>query len=745
MSKKSTASISDDFYAGVRENIVAFLVFLGCSITAYRVVQYYRWRPVHLRHDPKNAYTDNATTGKFGINDTLINIVKWNRSPRPKLNHWTVESSRFNVPNTDPTVNNDPLHLSAYDLATKEIWRRGGPIRGQPPIIKSSVISNTSSVNRDNSNNRIEDDNDDDDDGDDETLFTQLLCVLALAAVVFNLVWLPGTVLLEGVMHWSYQHYYWQWLNTSLVAKLHQYAIYSANIAVYALLPIAYFYSEAVQNINVSVDNTSHEHHSHGKVETRKTSSSSTDLRENLVRLREAIINWLLVATLAAGGVFVAASMLGVRGVAGWLGVLDGWMAVVCSLVAIHCVPRGCLRLFERLRRWPIPLWHRHKVQESIDMIEFEEAVWQRRLASTINTTPNQLSVPTLTTTTTTRPRALTMPESQLNIPISVTLLPRSKTPPTAIDTTTTNTTTISSGITGDYGLTTYTALHRLRQLTNDRQLAQAEMRISPTWRNSGFLLLSIITTVSWWLLQLRVALAIIRGLVTLAVPLKEGTLDPLLWLRWLPASELTSGMLRAMLLVYFTACLFTGVYDTSIMRRIWPRPGRSTIKVAVANIAVCIVLAAGLPILTAILGLSDSASLADAADDLVASAQAAIPLPPPPPPPESWYITLLSPRQWLSILWLWLCNSWTLLVNWITGVDTSNIVTDTAVTINELADSATTTPTLTSFEERMAVLELPDLGNWGIWLATIYRCIMLVSVSYTLLERTLLSTLRTN
>ncbi|KAI8057355.1 hypothetical protein BDF22DRAFT_773874 [Syncephalis plumigaleata] len=392
MSKKSTTSISDDFYAGVRENIVAFLVFLGCSITAYRVVQYYRWRPVHLRRDPKNAYNDNGT-GKLGINGGTANnsFTKRNRSPTPKLKHWTAESARFSERNTDQIINGDTFQLSAYDLATKEIWRRGGPIRGQPhtttttATVTAANILNSSSGTSSNAS-RPEEDTDTDDDGDDETLFTQLLCVLALAAVIFNLVWLPGTVLLEGVMHWSYQHYYWQWLNTSLVAKLHQYAIYSANLAVYALLPITYFYSEAVQNISVSVDNSSHAHHSHGKMGTRKTSSGSADLRGSLVRLREAIINWLLVATLAAGGVFVAASMLGVHGVAGWLGVLDGWMAVVCSLVAVHCVPRGCLRLFERLRRWPIPLWHRRKVQESIDVIGFEEAVWQRRLASTVTT-----------------------------------------------------------------------------------------------------------------------------------------------------------------------------------------------------------------------------------------------------------------------------------------------------------------------------------------------------------------------
>ncbi|KAI9594036.1 hypothetical protein BDF19DRAFT_415023 [Syncephalis fuscata] len=269
-------------------------------------------------------------------------------------------------------------------------------------------------------------------------------------------------------------------------------------------------------------------------------------------------------------------------------------------------------------------------------------------------------------------------------------------------------------------------------------------MRISPTLRNTGFLLVSLTATIAWWLLQLRVALALIRGLVTLAIPLKEGALDPLLWLRWMPASELASGMLRALLLVYFSVCLFIGVYDTVAMRRIWPRPGRTTVKVAVANIAVWIILAAGLPVLTAVLGLSDSTSIADVADDLVASAQAALPLPPP-PPPEPWYSVLLSPSQWWSILWLWLCNTWTLIVDWITGAEPSSIEPAATVDINELVNEDIAASTVNSFEERMAVLQLPDLGNWGVWLATIYRSIMLVSVSYTLLERTLSSTIRIN
>ncbi|RKP08358.1 hypothetical protein THASP1DRAFT_29835 [Thamnocephalis sphaerospora] len=1123
----------DTFYAGVRDTVISFLVFLGCSIVAYRLVQQYRWRPQRLRSlddaaDPKLTYTTNGQGTLAPVLGRTTYPVK--RESGGRLNEGAEESRRRHGSSRVPTPAETRMAMLLGDMDTVDsgtaaeapsahqlVGRRGGPIRGLNRALHAGrepdrraqnarrshsrslralvgslsimVMDDDNESDEDgsemerrgrnarsrNSQDRLvnwaagmgrrrhtadakgdadagDDDGDDDDDDDDdslEALLPRLLCVLALAAALLNLLWLPVTVLAEGLTEWTSDRDYWSWLSFSLLYTVHRHAIYAANVAVYALLPIAFFYSEAAQGVGMG-----------GGLGAS---------------LREAVTLWLLVATLAAGGVYVIVSLLGARGLDGWLGVLDGWMAVVCGLASVRAVPRGSLNIFSWIRKLSMHPWHQRGISDQLVTIGFEEAAWRRRLSAAVTAysanaaslpagrplsarrtgeavlrlspatagalrprrasagalaidtsiaqahhVPNvfrphssddllmrtglapqstmlrtqqdieeeeawaailerrrqqrqrhrsvsdtdltkhqrdkvvrsQLrlvagdalaaalaagiernsdwlpawsrsianslssassspatpaaaednaslfsastdvsgfsatqqskprSRPALLASTffapfgtgeTQRPRSSSDIEHRMHAALAdrAPLSPRlaadrplsSSSSPTTLSAAMTKTALASatrpyapfhtkaagglplSGITRSAG-TPLTSLpvpaivtsppppppppltarspgtrpahavasersemmiaqHRLQYLAKERRMAERTLSTSPLWRNISFILLMAGTGVGWLLLQLRVALSLVRGLVALAVPVTGTALDSLLLLHWLPSSS-AGTLLRIGLVIYFCICMLVGVYDTTTMRRIRPRPGRTTAKVMVANIAILVVLAAGLPMLAAVLGLSDTASLAEAADRVVASAHAAAmppappPLPPSPPlsPPVQSLaavllsylqhpLSLLSPAHLLhaiAALWAWLRSTWIWLVYPAPAASPvplpQSLIPPPPAPVppaplpgfwsspgSYLLRSATALLPLAWRSEgeaestwwfsspqaadawtqggRAVVAGLPDFGSWGVWLSTVYRTVMFVSVSYVLLERTVLSSLR--
>jgi hypothetical protein len=1015
---------NDSFYANIRNLVVSFLIFLSCSIVAYYYVQHYRWRPtdkaIHThetgsRRARMAVLLDDGETGDEQMEQRRL--VGRRGGPIRELKHILEAGKRTSM--KQPVMNdgwlddgeedglvrstsverrtermipyrlerrptllrwmNDPRHkrTSYRGLHRRSLTNRRYKDFSRRRMLRQqlNLMLGEKSTTKQTFDDDLEDDT-------LEHLLPRLMCVVALAAALLNLLWLPVTAMAKGLTEWTQQHDYWRWLTFSLLYTVHCHAIYAANIAIYALLPLTFFYSEAA--------------HSVGMPDGARAS------------LREAVIQWMLVATLAAGGLYVVVSFLGARGLDGWLAVMDGWMAVVSAFATVYAVPKGSMRVFQWICKLPMRFWHQKAIRDQLLSIEFEEATWKHRLerarraiaakeavsmrrtvsesasrprrnetfidqhgvlqtvpfltledldklpntkplltdeayraqdleeerawealleqrrtrrqrqrsASDTDLTQHQRMQATQGTFRLSLPESLTSSlvanvssewlsfwsrstvahtnggsdgeektsaasstfkhTSHLHPPLSATTFrppapqlrrPRSASEiehgsvetavkrlglswlnldwPSRFSTTTSamvkkkakdflarsttfprmeshsepvlvhpvatwpelkvtpssptkpvSSAPLATGTRLEHDLASdksevLIAQQYLARLAEKRRAAEQVLGVSPLWRNVLFVTLLAGYGISWLLLVLRIILSLVRGLVELAVPVTNTALESILLLRWIPSSS-ASVFLRIVLVVYFCICTLVGVYDSPAMRRVRPRPGQTTTKVLVLNIALLVILAAGLPVLAAVLGLSDTTSLADAAHDVVASAQA---MAAPEPVPDTstttsllsflqqcaYYLSPMHLVRFVVAIWQWLRDT----LIWL--VYPSVLNADEPLVSAQLVPAAPPAPPVTfssspvkfiysyikpflpfslnedseidflwflSLSEpraadawthggRAVAAGLPDFGSWGIWLATAYRAVMFVAVSYSVLERTVLSSLR--
>lgn len=446
-----------------------------------------------------------------------------------------------------------------------------------------------------------------------------------LSSHSLQIILMPVTAALNPLLEFGPFAGSWEWMDQSLLRTLDAQAAFFSHSTLHLLLPMAYFYLE-------------------------------TPGLPTMSRVRHALLNYLLVASLSLVLLYVLASWIGVSTGGSFLGVADAWTGVIVGLLSLRTLPRGSSSLFTYLHRMPVHPWYRKAATLRLAELGFEEAVCRRKYDRAMHqlyspSPPYSLYSPS-SSSSSFASSASSFSSLSPDPPSPSSLLSRMSTksmddtgdyhldphtiPVTATTTTTTATSSRRRGSTlnlsegGDLlpnDLSSpYHSLHRRRlprrglrhcpkitpekvrelgarwrRVHQAKMSAQKDMDVSPLRRNASFLSLSLLAFIAWIGLMARVALALVAGFAgdEEEEDVEAWVLDQL----QSPHPLLFTGI-RALITLYFLLIFTLGLWESPRFRSLRPRPGHTSMRAIVGCVLLTAIASRGLTICGGILGL---------------------------------------------------------------------------------------------------------------------------------------------
>ena len=183
-----------------------------------------------------------------------------------------------------------------------------------------------------------------------DNLVIIILCAGGLAMALAGFLLWPFTMIATALLHeLCFENYYLTWLNAELLVTLWNYTFIGCNIALFALLPFAFFYSETDQ------------------------------LRTFFAKARETLTIMLLVGMLMYGFIYILKLIFGMSDV-DELEMLNLFTCIGGALVCLKATPRGYIEIFSLISRLPLRPNYRRSLREKLMRNKMDITVWRQRL-----------------------------------------------------------------------------------------------------------------------------------------------------------------------------------------------------------------------------------------------------------------------------------------------------------------------------------------------------------------------------
>lgn len=185
-------------------------------------------------------------------------------------------------------------------------------------------------------------------DESDRVYLSVLLCTVCLAISLAALLLLPITIISNEIIYNYPNYYYTQWLHRELIFALWNKIFWSANIALFVVLPFCYFFYEAVGIRGEGL----------------------------LARVYEALINLVLVFVIFAGFVYVVRGLFVMEGEnVAYLPFSYSIISSVGALLVLLSTPRGFTTLTTYGMRLYLPVASRNSVEGNLYALDLEKQV----------------------------------------------------------------------------------------------------------------------------------------------------------------------------------------------------------------------------------------------------------------------------------------------------------------------------------------------------------------------------------
>ncbi|RIA96086.1 LMBR1-like membrane protein [Glomus cerebriforme] len=409
--------------------------------------------------------------------------------------------------------------------------------------------------------NRISDAEEEDDDlyGIDNLIII-ILCAGGLAMALAGFLLWPFTMIATALLHNELfsGNYYLTWLNAELLVTLWNYAFIGCNIALFALLPFAFFYSETDQ------------------------------FRTFFAKARETLTIMVLVGMLMYGCIYTLKMILGMSDV-DELEMLNLFTCIGGALICLKATPRGYIEIFSWISRLPLRPDYRRSLKEKMIRNKMDITVWRQRLE---NLDRGLRSVYGINNTSRS---AVLYPSAPSQRSYSSSKLYASMCGLTN---------NIMPTRSGNLSNSRNEIIVKINKLEEERERIQQDLSHSPLYRNISFLVLLLVSNSIWLLVLGHILYTLMKSLlVDDEKDLKN--LEALIGKQTVSIFGRFGTLKDIMLMFYFTSATIIGVYSISPFKRIRPRLGRMTVQHMIANVTVLLVISSSWPALVRVLGLT--------------------------------------------------------------------------------------------------------------------------------------------
>ncbi|CAI2179125.1 19366_t:CDS:2 [Funneliformis geosporum] len=381
---------------------------------------------------------------------------------------------------------------------------------------------------------------------------------LAMAFAGFLL--LPFTMIATTLLHNELfsGNYYLSWLNAELLVTLWNYTFIGCNIALFALLPFAFFYNETDQ------------------------------LRTFFAKARETLTIMVLVGMLMYAFIYILKLIFGMSGV-DELEILNLFTCVGGALICLKATPKGYIAIFSWISRLPLRPNYRRSLKEKLIQNKMDITVWQQRLENLERGLRSSHGANN------------TMSRSAVLVPSAASQCPYSSEKLYApINGLANNTSNRSSNLSNSRR----EIIAKLKKLEEERRQTQKDLSHSALYRNILFLVLILVSHCIWFLVLGHILYTLVKSLlVDDEKDLKN--LEALFGKQTVSIFGRFGTLNDITLIFYFTSATIIGVYSISPFKRIRPRFGRMTVQHMITNVTILLVISSSWPALVRILGLT--------------------------------------------------------------------------------------------------------------------------------------------
>ncbi|CAG8470632.1 10096_t:CDS:2 [Acaulospora colombiana] len=393
-----------------------------------------------------------------------------------------------------------------------------------------------------------------------DNLIIIVLCAAGLAMALAGFLLLPFTMIATELLHddWHHENYYLSWLDIKLLETLWNYTFIGCNIALFGLLPFAYFYNE-------------------------------TDLQRNFfAKARDTLTIMLLVGLLMFAFIYVTKKILGIVGIHELI-VLNLLTCLGGAGICLKATPKGYIEIFSWIGRLPLRPNYRNFLNSRLHQIKMEIGVLQQKLEN-LDRGWKSYTDKMISRSASIIPMTSHCPSSSDRLYASMNGYSPAN---------------VASRTAHYISASRRDVLIALKSLDAEQRQVKLDLAQSPLYRNITFVVLFLLSHCIWILLLVHISWAMIKSLLEV-----EGQKD-LYKLEAVFGKQTVSmfgkfGVLSDLgLIFYFTAATIVGVYSIKPFKKIRPRWGQMNVQHILANVTVLLIISSSWPTLATILGLT--------------------------------------------------------------------------------------------------------------------------------------------
>ncbi|XP_044761965.1 protein Lilipod [Coccinella septempunctata] len=389
------------------------------------------------------------------------------------------------------------------------------------------------------------------------------LCTFSLAVSIGALLLLPISIISNEVLIIYANSYYIKWLNSSLIQGLWNYVFLFSNLSLFVFLPFAYLFTE-----------------SEGFFGYRKGI---------LGRVYETFTVLGLLGVLVLGMTYVISALIDKENSSlyrllnlwsYYLPLLYSCISFFGALILLVSTPLGFIRLFDIMGKFYIKPQFIRDVNEEFYACAMEEESLRRRLKHAQVNGKFYTNVPPLSENLSSNSQ-----DDEYALPQEVKKLRN-----------------------GELQIALGTLLSELerRRKFLDKQRRSSSLLKNVIYPVAMLLLIGLTGIAVLYVIQNTVSLLI--GIQALPVSSQQFTLG----VSSLSKLGTLGAAVEILLILYFVATSFIGLYTTPIMRRIRPTPKSTPFILIIGNCALVLILSSALPVLLKILGITNFDLLGD-------------------------------------------------------------------------------------------------------------------------------------
>ncbi|CAG8435326.1 5553_t:CDS:2 [Diversispora eburnea] len=378
-----------------------------------------------------------------------------------------------------------------------------------------------------------------------DNLIIIVLCAAGLAMALAGFSLLPFTMIATELLHDDLhnRNYYLSWLNIKLLETLWNYTYIGCNIALFGLLPFAYFYNETDQQ------------------------------RTFFAKARDTLTIMSLVGLLMYAFIYVSKKILGIGNI-DELVILNLLTCLGGAGICLKATPKGYIQIFSWIGRLPLRPNYRKSLKNHLIQNEMEIKVLQRRLENLEHGWKSNMD----------------------KMSRSTSIIPLSSHCSSSSD---------KLIIGQNIGANRREILTKLKKLEIERRQTQLDLDQSPLYRNITFVILLLLSHCILFLLLVHILWAMIKSLLVAEGQKDLHKLEAVFGKQTVSMFGKFGVLSDLGLIFYFTAATIIGVYSIKPFKRIRPRWGQMNVQHILSNVAVLLVISSSWPTLATILGLT--------------------------------------------------------------------------------------------------------------------------------------------